>query len=94
MSMSKIQLKKIYLSVILIESIFLTGCRGEPSINLLGSFFPSWMLCMALGVAGAFIFRQIFVRTEIEPHMGPRWLVYFCLWLLITLTTWLFFFRS
>jgi YtcA family len=92
--MNKLHLNKICLSVILIGLIFLTGCRGAPSINLLGSFFPGWMLCMALGAVGTFIFRQIFVRTEIEPHLGPRWLVYFCLWLLITLTTWLFFFRS
>jgi hypothetical protein len=74
--------------------VFLTGCRGAPAINLLGSYFPSWMFCMALGLGGTLILRQVFIRTEIEPHLGPRPLVYFCLWLLITLTTWLFLFRS
>lgn len=49
---------------------------------------------MALGLGGTLILRQVFIRTEIEPHLGPRPLVYFCLWLLITLTTWLFLFRS
>ena len=74
--------------------VLLTGCRGAPSINLLGSFFPGWMLCMVLGVAGAFIVREICVRTNIEPHLQPRVLVYFCLWGLITLLSWLLFFRS
>ena len=74
--------------------MFLTGCRGAPSINLLGSFFPAWMLCIALGVIGTLVARQIFVRLEIEPHLKPRPLIYFCLWMLITVASWLLFFRS
>jgi hypothetical protein len=74
--------------------VFLTGCRAAPSINLLGSFFPGWMLCMFLGVAGAFAVREVCIRTGLEPHLQPRLLVYFCLWGLITLLIWLCFFRS
>ena len=77
-----------------ISLILLTGCRGAPSINLLGSFFPGWMLCAALGVAGAFVVREVCIRTNIEPHLQPRLLVYICLWGLITLLVWLLFFRS
>jgi hypothetical protein len=73
--------------------IFLTGCRGAPSINLVGSFFPSWMLCVAIGVIGALLFRRVFVKTEIEPHLGPVAIVYFCLWIVLTLGSWLIFFR-
>jgi hypothetical protein len=73
---------------------FLTGCRGAPSINVLGSFFPGWMLCMGLGVAGALLLRQVFIRTGVESDLGPRPVIYFCLWLLITLALWLLFFRS
>ena len=74
--------------------ILLTGCRGAPSINLVGSFFPAWMLCVALAIFGVLILRRLFVRTEIEPHLGPLPVVYFCLWVLLTLGFWLFFFRS
>jgi hypothetical protein len=74
--------------------IFLTGCRGAPSINLVGSFFPAWMLCIAFGVIGALVLRGVFVRTKIEAHLGHLPLVYFSLWILITLASWLFFFRS
>jgi hypothetical protein len=72
----------------------LTGCQGAPSINLLGSFFPAWMLCMALGVVGAILLRKVFIKFHIEPYLGPRPLIYFCLWLLIALASWLLFFRS
>ena len=78
----------------MVALVFLTGCRGAPSINLLGSFFPGWMLCVALAVAGTLFARQIFIKTDIERHLRPRPLVYFCFWGLLTLITWLLFFRS
>jgi len=74
--------------------IFLAGCRGAPSINLVGSFFPAWMLCVAIGVIGVLLLRRLFVRIELELHLGPLPLVYFCLWILLTLGSWLLFFRG
>ena len=74
--------------------VSLTSCRGAPSINLVGSFFPSWMLCIALGVLGSLLLRQVFIKTQLEPYLQPRPFVYFCLWGLITLASWLLFFRS
>lgn len=74
--------------------MFLTGCRGAPSINVLGSFFPAWMLCIGLGVMAALVARHIFIRLGIEPHLKPRPLIYFSLWMLVAVATWLLFFRS
>jgi hypothetical protein len=74
--------------------VLLGGCRGAPSINLVGSFFPAWMLCVGLGVVGALLLRNVFVRAEIENHLGSLPLVYFSLWVLLTLGSWLLFFRS
>ncbi len=74
--------------------ILLTGCRGTPSINVLGSFFPGWMLCMAIGVVGSLLLRLVFIKTNIDAHLPMRTLVYVCLWVLITLLSWLLFFRN
>ncbi len=74
--------------------VLLMGCRGAPSINLLGSFFPAWMLCAGVGVAVSVALRQVFIKTEIDQHLPARMLVYVCLWGLITLLTLLLFFRS
>jgi uncharacterized membrane protein len=49
---------------------------------------------MALGVAGTLVAHQVFIKVNIEPYLRPRVLVYFCLWGLVTLLTWLLFFRS
>ncbi len=78
----------------LMALLFLAGCKGAPSINLVGSFFPAWMLCVAIGVFGVLILRRVFVRTQIEAHLGTLPLVYFCLWVLLTLGSWLLFFRG
>lgn len=74
--------------------MLLTGCHGAPSINLLGSFFPAWMLCIALGVIGSLVARQIFIKIGVEAHLKPRPLIYFCLWMLVAVASWLLFFRS
>jgi len=37
----------------------LSGCDGAPSRNILGSYFPSWMLCAAAGIALALIERAL-----------------------------------
>jgi len=74
--------------------VFLTGCRGAPSINVLGSFFPGWMFCMAIGVVGSLLLRLVFIKTNIDEHLPMRTPVYVCLWVLITLLSWLLFFRN
>ena len=64
-----------------------------PQINIIGSFFPSWMLCAAIGVVVTLVARGLFVRVGIDPYLGPRALVYLSLAVLFTLGLWLVFFR-
>ena len=85
---------KLRHSFLLVALMLLTGCRGAPQINLLGSFFPAWMLCIGIGVGGTLFLRHVFVRAKLEPHLGLLPLVYFCLWVLLTLVFWLIFFRA
>jgi hypothetical protein len=82
-----------YKTLLALALVFLTGCRRSPQINLFGSFFPAWMLCVALGVLGTLLLRWVFLREKIEPFLGRLPLVYFCLWVLLTLGCWLIFFR-
>ena len=64
-----------------------------PHINVVGSFFPSWMLCAAIGIVVAALARRLFVRVGIDPYVGPRALVYPSLALLVTLVLWVTWFR-
>ena len=65
-----------------------------PQINVIGSFFPSWMLCAAIGIVVAVLARHLFLRLGVDPYLGPRALVYPSLALLVTLVLWVTLFRS
>jgi hypothetical protein len=64
-----------------------------PQLNVVGSFFPSWMLCASIGIVLTIVARRLFVRAGIDPYLGPRALVYPSLALLVTLALWVAFFR-
>jgi len=65
-----------------------------PQINIIGSFFPSWMLCALIGIVSALLARRLFVRVGLDPYMGPPPLIYASLALLVTLVLWLWVFRG
>ena len=72
----------------------LCGCERAPSINVLGAFFPSWMLCILIGVALTLLSHRVLAGAGLEPWIGPRGLVYPALGLAFTLAVWLLFFRG
>ena len=72
----------------------LSGRHPSPDITVAGSYFPSWMGSLVLGVLGTILFWQLFTRTGLDPYLGPRALVYPCLVILITLVVWLSVFRG
>jgi len=68
------------------------GC--DPVFDVEGAFFPAWMLCMVIGITLTAVARLLLARIGLEPYLGPLPLVYTCLAVLLTMTTWLFFFRT
>jgi hypothetical protein len=68
------------------------ACNYAPSIDLLGSYFPAWMLCAVLGVVAAVIIRQILVAAGINDYVVAPLLTYAALAVSATLLVWLFWF--
>ena len=73
-------------------TVLVAGCSRAPSFNLLGSFFPAWILCGVLGILLAVAVRLLFVRIKLEQQLTPLILVYSCLAAFFTFTLWLLFF--
>jgi hypothetical protein len=71
---------------------FAAGCSRAPTFNLLGSFFPSWILCGLLGILLTVVARLALLRAGIEQHLSPLVVVYPCLTAFFTFTLWLLFF--
>ena len=68
------------------------GCSTAPTMDLLGSYFPGWMLCAVLGVAAAVIIRQILAVAGINDYVVAPLLTYAGLAVAATLLAWLFWF--
>ena len=68
------------------------GC--DPIINIYGSFFPAWVVCLVSGVLLTVLLRFLFAVIGVEQYLGPLVLIYPSLVLLVTLVTWLIFFQS
>ena len=79
-------------TMVAMASVAAAGC--DPIVNIQGSFFPAWIICMTVGLVCTAAGRQAFVVTHLEPHVGPLVLIYPSLWLLTTLLTWLVFYRT
>lgn len=79
------------LSLILI-AIPIAGCGRAPSFNILGSFFPAWLICMIAGVVLAAISNRVFAFFKIDNEIAWSIAVYPCLALLFACALWLIFF--
>jgi YtcA family len=68
-----------------------TSCSRAPSFEILGSFFPAWLVCLALGLvltaAGHWIVSRVHVVLAVPILTYPS------LTALFTFALWLSFFR-
>jgi len=70
------------------------GCGVAPSVNILGSFFPAWLICIVVGVVLTIVSLRVLQATELGPHLGPPALVYPSLAAVWIFATWLVVFGS
>lgn len=74
-------------------SLLCSGCGRAPSFDIIGSFFPVWMVCIAIAVVLAFVVRYFLLRAKLETEVGPLALFYPSTVILFTSLLWLIFFR-
>jgi hypothetical protein len=83
------------MNLIIVPAFFLlcTGCGRAPSVDIIGSFFPVWMICLTLAIIFAFVVRYLLLRYRLESEVGPVALFYPSVVVLFTCLLWLIFFR-
>jgi YtcA family len=86
------RLRRLLILPTLLPAAILTGCGRSPTFNILGSFFPSWLLCLFSGVIFAVIAERIFTRFALDKEILWPVVVYPCLALLFSCVVWLIFF--
>ena len=71
--------------------LVLTSCSRAPSFDVLGSFFPAWLLCLVLALLLTVATRQLVLRAHVVLVLPI--LTYPSLTGLFTFALWLAFFR-
>ena len=76
----------------LLALALLAGCAGPPAVNVVGSYFPAWMLCTLIGLVTAVCLRQILVLCRLEGLLLLPLVTHAAVALAVTLAVWLIWF--
>jgi hypothetical protein len=74
--------------------LLLSGCDHAPSQNILGSFFPAWMLCASAGILVSVVIRLLLIKTGIDAFVPAKLPVYGGLAIALTFLLWLLWFGN
>jgi hypothetical protein len=66
----------------------------SPTIDILGSYFPAWMVCILSGLTLTLIAHWFVQLGNLKPYLGPPPLIYPCLMIIFTFATWIFFYQN
>ncbi len=80
-------------------ALLLAGCdpawsNHSPTVDVIGSYFPAWMVCIIAGLLCTLIVRSLLIGSRLLAHVHPKGLVYPCMLILFTLSVWLLFFQN
>jgi YtcA family len=64
------------------------------TVDILGSYFPAWMICILSGLALTFVAHWTVQVCNLKPYIGPAPLIYSCLMIIFTFATWILFYQN
>ena len=79
----------------LVTSLFVlatSGCSGPPTFNILGSYFPSWLVCLGISIVLTFLAHVFITAKKLADQLWPLPIVYSALVCFFSCTLWLIFF--
>jgi hypothetical protein len=90
-------LKLVAATLVLLVIAFLAvhfSSHHSPTVDVLGSYFPAWMVCILSGLALTLIAHWIVQAGKLKPYIGPAPLIYSSLMIIFTFATWIFFYQN
>lgn len=70
-------------------STLLSGCSSAPSRSILGSYFPSWMICVLVAMCLTVVVRAVLAKVGIEDELPAPIVVYLAFTLAFSFALWL-----
>jgi uncharacterized protein involved in cysteine biosynthesis len=66
----------------------------SPTVDILGSYFPAWMICILSGLTLTLVAHWVVQICHLKPYLGPAPLIYSCLMIIFTFATWILFYQN
>lgn len=66
----------------------------SPTTDILGSYFPAWMICIVTGLTLTLVAHWIVQICHLKPYLGPAPLVYSCLMIIFTFAMWILLYQN
>jgi hypothetical protein len=77
-----------------VAMLLLSGCASSPTLDVYGSYFPAWIVCIVAGIIITVIARLLLLGAGINEHLRFKLSLYFCMAISFTLAIWLIFFKG
>ena len=78
-------------AALVLAPLLLPSCSRAPSFDVLGAFFPAWLVCLIVAILLTVLARWILSRLHIELALPV--FVYPCLTAMFMFSLWLLFFH-
>ena len=78
-------------AAILLRCLTAASCARAPSFDILGSYFPAWLVCLATAVLLSVFVRWVLMRLRVDVVIPT--VLYPTLVAIFTFTQWLIFLR-
>ncbi len=69
--------------------LILSGCSSAPSRNILGSYFPSWMICALVGMGATIALKVVLAKLGIDAEVPAPVVTYLAFATAVSLGMWL-----
>jgi YtcA family len=71
-----------------------TSSHHSPTVDILGSYFPAWTVCILSGLTLTLLAHWIVQVRNLKSYIGPAPLIYSCLMIIFTFATWILFYQN
>ncbi len=73
----------------IVVALLMTGCSRNPNVEIVGSYFPGWMISLAVGVVLTVVAHALLRKRGMERAIGQPVLIYPGMVLVLTCALWL-----
>ena len=76
-------------AILVAVPLLLVGCNAAPSRNILGSYFPSWMVCVLIGLGLSAVVHWMLLKLDMEKELPAPIMVHLAITIAFSFAAWL-----